>query len=297
MEKLKVIEIGPRDGFQNIKEFIPTEIKISVIDKLVQSGITKIQACSFTSPKAIPQMRDAKEVIEVVIDKYPQTDFFALVPNLFGAKAAATAGLKEISPVLSLSETHNKANVNRTILQSLEEINRIRQELPDIKITQDIATAFACPYEGRMEISPLIDLIGKIQILGIHSFTLCDTIGLAYPKQIQDVLKSVKKAFPGDEFNLHMHDTRNMGIINTYTGILNGVNNVETTLGGLGGCPFAPGASGNTATEDLVYMLYLEGYDTGINFDLLMEAAKFLKSNVVGNYSGHHINITVSKPE
>ena len=297
MKKVNVVEIGPRDGFQNIKEFIPTEIKISVIDKLVQSGISKIQACSFTSPKAIPQMRDAKEVVEAVIAKYPQTDFFALVPNLFGAKAAAAAGLKEISPVLSLSETHNKANVNRTVAQSLEEISRIRQELPDIKITQDIATAFACPYEGRMEIPPLIDLIGKIQSLGVHSFTLCDTIGMAYPQQIQNVLKSVKKAFPDDEFNLHIHDTRNMGIVNTYVGILNGVNNVETSLGGLGGCPFAPGASGNTATEDLVYMLHLEGHDTGIDFDLLLEAAKFLKSNVVGNYSGHLINITISKSE
>lgn len=295
MKKVNVIEIGPRDGFQNIKEFIPTEIKILVIDKLVQSGISKIQVCSFISPKAIPQMRDAKEVVETVIAKYPQTDFFALVPNLFGAKAAAAAGLKEISPVLSLSETHNKANVNRTVVQSLEEISRIRQELPDIKITQDIATAFACPYEGRMEIPPLIDLIGKIQSLGVHSFTLCDTIGMAYPQQIKNVLESVKKAFPGEEFNLHTHDTRNMGIVNTYVGILNGVNNVETTLGGLGGCPFAPGTSGNTATEDLVYMLHLEGYDTGIDFDLLLEVAKFLKSNVVGNYSGHHINITVSK--
>jgi len=292
MKKVNIIEIGPRDGFQNIKEFIPTEIKISVIDKLVQSGIKKIQACSFISPKAIPQMRDAKEVAEAVISKYPQTDFFALVPNLFGAKAAAAAGLKEIAPVISLSETHNKANVNRTVEQSLEEIGTIRQELPDIKITQDVATAFVCPYEGRMEVQPLIDLIGKIQSLGVHSFTLCDTTGDAYPQQIKDVLESVKKAFPSEEFNLHTHDTRNMGIVNTYTGILNGVSNVETTLGGLGGCPFAPGASGNTATEDLVYMLHLEGYDTGIDFDLLLEAAKFLRSNVSGNYSGHHINIT-----
>lgn len=270
MKKVSIIEIGPRDGFQNIKEFIPTEIKISVIDKLVQSGIKKIQVCSFISSKAIPQMRDAKEVSEAVIAKYPQIDFFALVPNLFGAKAAAAAGLKEISPVISLSETHNKANVNRTVAQSLEEISGIREELPDIKITMDIATAFACPYEGRMEIPPLIDLIGKIHNMGIYSFTLCDTIGMAYPRQIKKVLENVKKAFPSEELNLHTHDTRNMGMLNTYVGILNGVNNVETTLGGLGGCPFAPGASGNTATEDLVYMLHLEGYDTGIDFNLLM---------------------------
>ncbi|MHB1314536.1 MAG: hydroxymethylglutaryl-CoA lyase [Christensenellales bacterium] len=292
MKKVNVVEIGPRDGFQSVKEFIPTEIKIQIIDKLVKAGVSKIQASSFISPKAIPQMRDAAEVVETVIAKYPKTHFFALVPNLFGAKAAAAAGLKEISPVLSLSEAHNKANVNRTVEQSLEEVTRIRQELPDIKITQDIATAFACPFIGKMEIPPLIELIGKIQSLGIHSFTLCDTIGMAYPEQIKNVIQAVKKAFPDKEFGLHIHDTRNMGILNSYVGILNGINSVQTTVGGLGGCPFAPGASGNTATEDLVYLLQREGYDTGIDFDLLLDTAKYLKENVVGNYSGHHIFIT-----
>lgn len=291
MKKIQVVEIGPRDGFQSVKEFIPTEMKIAIIDQLVETGISKIQASSFISPKAIPQMRDAAAVVEGSIERHPETSFFALVPNLFGAKAAVTAGLKEISTVLSLSESHNMANVKRTVAESVEEVKRIRDEFPQLAITQDIATVYACPYEGKMELAPLIDLIGKLWDIGIRAFTLCDTIGMAYPTQIKETLDAVKKAFPEGIWGLHIHDTRNMGIVNSYYGILQGIDSVQASLGGLGGCPFAPGASGNTATEDLVYMLHQEGFETGIDFEKLLAAAKLLKQNVDGNYSGHQINI------
>lgn len=291
MKKIQVVEIGPRDGFQSVKEFIPTEMKIAIIDQLVETGISKIQASSFISPKAIPQMRDAAAVVEGSIERHPETSFFALVPNLFGAKAAVAAGLKEISTVLSLSESHNMANVKRTVAESVEEVKRIRDEFPQLAITQDIATVYACPYEGKMELAPLIDLIGKLWDIGIRAFTLCDTIGMAYPTQIKETLDAVKKAFPEGIWGLHIHDTRNMGIVNSYYGILQGIDSVQASLGGLGGCPFAPGASGNTATEDLVYMLHQEGFETGIDFEKLLAAAKLLKQNVDGNYSGHQINI------
>lgn len=293
--RVKVVEIGPRDGFQSVKEFIPTELKLKVIEGLVDAGCPKIQITSFVSPKAIPQMQDADTVTRTALERFPNTDLFALVPNFHGAKAAVQAGLKEIGPVISLSESHNKANVNRTHEESLLEVRKIRDEFPDIKITQDIATVFGCPFEGRMELSPLIDLIGRIADIGIQSFTLCDTIGVAFPAQVENVLKEVKKAFPSMEINLHIHDTRNMGILNSYIGIINGADSVQSSLGGLGGCPFAPGASGNTSSEDLVYMLRHNGWETGINFDKLLETAKYLKSNVEGNYSGHHINIQNSR--
>ena len=166
---IKVVEIGPRDGFQNVKEFIPTKIKLKVIDGLVQSGYKKIQITSFVSPKAIPQMRDAKEVTEAVLDKYKGIDFFALVPNFYGARAAAEAGLKEVNPVISLSVSHNQANVKRTHEQSINELKKIRDTYPDLKLTQDIATVFGCPFEGEMSVDALLELIGKLRNIGIHA--------------------------------------------------------------------------------------------------------------------------------
>lgn len=290
--KAKVVEIGPRDGFQNVKKFIPTDIKLNVIDGLAAAGYKKIQVTSFVSPRAIPQMRDAEEVVKVSMELHPEVDFFALVPNYYGAKAAVEAGLREITPVVSLSASHNMANVKRTHEESLEELKRIRQDFPDIAITQDIATAFGCPFEGMMDTENLLTFIGKIRELGIHAFTLCDTVGLAYPALIQEVFTAVKKEFPEDIFNVHIHDTRNMGILNSYIAIQCGADSVQAAVGGLGGCPFAPGATGNTSSEDLVYMLNQCGYDTGIDFELLLETARYAKSMIDGNFSGHQIHIS-----
>ncbi len=295
MNQAKVVEIGPRDGFQNVKEQIPTEVKLNIIDGIIDAGFKKVQIGSFVSPKAIPQMRDMKEITAKVIEKYGSTgvEFFALVPNLFGAKAAWEAGLREITPVMSLSESHNMNNVKRTKEQSIEEIAKIRQELPDIKITQDIATVFGCPFEGEIKsLNPLLELVGKLHDLGIHAFTLCDTVGLSYPKLIIDTLDAVKKSFPEDEFNIHIHDTRNMGIMNSWLALEHGADSVQTTLGGLGGCPFAPGASGNTATEDLIYALNKNGVETGIDFDKLLKIAKYEYEQIpTGNFSGHQIKV------
>ena len=182
-------------------------------------------------------------------------------------------------------------NVKRTVAQSIEEMKKIRQAFPDVKITQDIATAFGCPFEGEMPVEALVELVGKLHVLGIRAFTLCDTVGLAYPTLVEKVFRTVKKAFPSDEFNVHIHDTRNMGILNSYVALQNGADSVQSAVGGLGGCPFAPGASGNTSTEDLVYMLNKCGYDTGIDFASLLKTAKYVHSVIDGNFSGHQINI------
>lgn len=290
--KVNVVEVGPRDGFQNVKEYIPLEVKLEIIDGLVQAGLKKIEITSFVSPKAIPQMQDAAQITETAVARYPEVELFALVPNLFGAKAAVAAGLKEITPVISLSASHNMANIRRTHEQSVEDLAKIRQELPDVKINLDIATAFGCPFEGEMPVYQLIEFIVRLRDLGIHAFTLCDTIGVAYPSQVKEVFQRVRKEFPKDEFNAHIHDTRNMGILNSYVAILHGADSVQTSIGGLGGCPFAPGASGNTSTEDLVYMLNKSGFDTGIDFDKLLVAAKLAKEKIEGNFSGHHIHIS-----
>ena len=290
--KVKLVEVGPRDGFQNVKTFIPTEVKLRMIEGLVQAGFKKIQITSFVNQKAIPQMKDAAVVAGAVLEQYEGVDFFALVPNFYGAKAAVEAGLMEIGPVISLSESHNKANVKRTVEESLEEMKKIRHTFPDIRMTQDIACVFGCPFEGEMEIEKLLELVGRLKTIGIDAFTLCDTVGLAYPTLIESVFQAVRSEFPGVEFNAHIHDTRNMGILNSYIALQNGADSVQTAIGGLGGCPFAPGASGNTSSEDLVYMLNHCGYDTGIDFEILMNTARFARENIAGNYSGHQINIS-----
>ena len=291
MNKVKIAEIGPRDGFQSVKPFIPTPLKLEIIDGLIASGLKKIQVTSFVSPKAIPQMQDAAEVTQAAMAKHPDIEFFALVPNFRGAENAVNAGLTEVSPVISLSAAHNKANVNRTHEESLEEIQKIITTFPQLKISQDIATVFGCPYEGKQEIAPLLRLMDRLYAMGIRSFTLCDTIGVAYPKQVELVLAAVRKHFPDCQINIHIHDTRNMGILNTYAAIEAGIDEVQTAVGGLGGCPFAPGASGNTSTEDLVYLLHKEGYDTGVCFDTLLATAKKAYHEIDGNFSGHHIKI------
>lgn len=292
MKKVQMIEIGPRDGFQNVKEYIPKEIKLAIIEAIIEAGISKVQCTSFVSPKAIPQMRDAAEITEYLLDKYPKCQFSALVPNLRGAKNAAELGLRELSPVISLSESHNKNNIRRTHEESFAELREIMDLYPETKLDLDIATAFGCPFEGRMELTALVDFVGRLYDMGIRSFNICDTIGVAYPKQIRATFQMLKKTFPDVRFTVHIHDTRNMGIMNSYEALKCGVENIQTTLGGLGGCPFAPGATGNTATEDLNYMLQREGYETGIDQKKLMDASRFQFRTVKGNYSGHQIAIT-----
>lgn len=295
--KVTISEIAPRDGFQSVKEFISTDLKVEIIDKIVESGIKRIQITSFVNPKAIPQMKDAAELTYRVLEKYNELNLFALVPNYRGVKTAHECNLNEVSYVISASESHNKANVNKTINESLEELKMIRNDFPDMIINLDVATAFGCPFEGEIPIEKTMDLIDKAVKIGVDSVDICDTIGVAYPASVKQISTMLINKYPNLKLEMHIHDTRNMGLINTFTAIENGITSVQTSLGGLGGCPFAPGASGNTSTEDLVYLLVKNGYETNINFEEVLSAAKFLRQNVEGNYSGHHINITSSYKE
>lgn len=291
--KVNFIEVGPRDGFQNVKQFIPTEEKIKIIDMLIDSGVKTIELGSFVHPKAIPQMKDVQEVVTKTLEKHGDkgVDFFALVPNLFGAKAAADTGLKKIDTVISVSESHNKANINRTVEESLLGLERIRQELPDMDILLSMATAFTCPFEGITPVERVLYIMRRATELGIHKFCLADTIGQADPKMIRDTISVVKKVFPDEYLELHIHDTRGMGIVCTLAGIEAGVPNIQAALGGLGGCPFAPGASGNVASEDLIYMFNDMGMDTGIDFDKMVAAAKYETTIIDGNFSSHQIHV------
>ena len=249
--KINVLECGPRDGWQNLKQMLTFEQKLDLIDRLFDAGVTQMEVTSFVSPKAIPQMADAADLAKACIEKYPNAVLYALAPNFRGVENAFNAGIRNISYVISVSESHNKANIRRTHEESLEELQKIMDTYPQMNICVALATSFGCPFEG----------IPPIQ-----------------------------------KFQIHIHDTRGMGQANTLAAIECGIKTVQSTLGGLGGCPFAPGASGNTATEDLVYMLQRMGYDTGIDFEKLLAAAKYQKSFIDGIYSGHQQNINTKTP-
>ena len=261
------------------------------MERLLAAGIRRIQLTSFVSPKAIPQLADARQVVESVIDRYPGMTFGALVPNLFGAKAAYDCGIREIAYVASVSESHNRANINRTHEQSLEELVKIRRELPDMTIIFGMATTFGCPFEGETPLEKMLAFMRRGVEAGADIVELSDTIGSAYPEQVRRYFRAARAEFPDMRLGYHSHDTRNMGIINSWVAMEEGAEYIQTSIGGLGGCPFAPGASGNCATEDLVYALNKSGYETGIDFAKLLECAKFVKQRIDGCYSGHQINI------
>ncbi|MEA4816447.1 MAG: hydroxymethylglutaryl-CoA lyase [Lachnospiraceae bacterium] len=290
--KIEFVEVGTRDGFQNVTDFIPTEIKIETLERLIDSGVKTIQFSSFVSPKAIPQLRDAEIIAKETLSRHPEVSFMALVPNLKGAQNANASGVKKVNYVISVSESHNKANVNRTVDESFAELKKIIDEFGKDFVTLDAATAFGCPFEGYTTYKSLKEFILRGVALGINEFCIADTIGVATPNQVREYMSNLLKDFPDKKFGVHIHDTRNMGMVNNLVAIEAGVYMIQASIGGLGGCPFAPGATGNTSSEDLIYMLNKMGYDTGIDSDKIIETAKFVKDNVNGNFSGHHINIT-----
>ena len=294
MSKIEVVEVGPRDGFQSVRCAAPiaSELKLEVIDKLIAAGVKHMEYTSFVSPKAIPQLADAQTVTEAVMKKYPGLDLFALVPNLRGAQNAYELGLRKVCYVVSLSKSHNKANINRTHEQSLEAYQEIRAAYPDLEVVVDLATTFGCPFEGKYNDSQaVVNFLKDYADAGMTTCCLCDTIGIADPAQVKSVIGELKASYPNLQLQVHFHDTRGLGMVNTMAAIESGVTEVQSALGGLGGCPFAPGASGNLSTEDMVWMLNEMGFKTGVSFSKVLEAAKFQAIHIPGNYSGHHIHI------
>lgn len=290
-QSVQIIEVGPRDGFQNIETFIPTSVKLEVIDTLVSAGFKKIQTTSFVHPKAIPQMRDAAEIARKVTETYKDVAFSALVPNFHGAKAAREAGIREISCVISASESHNKANIRRTVDESFQELEKIREAFGELTIKLDVATAFGCPFEKEVPVGQVTTMMERAYALGVDQVFLCDTIGVANPAQMERVLTAVGKAYPDKAVGLHLHDTRGMGLANALVAVQNGFTLFETAVGGLGGCPFAPGAAGNTASEDLVNMMETMGVATGIDLERLINAANLVKKTIKPELTSHMANV------
>lgn len=280
---IHITEVGPRDGFQNIKTFIPTETKLEIIDQLVSSGIKRIEITSMVSPKAIPQMVDAKDVIAHVLTKYKDITPFVLVPNSKGAQFAYEQGIRHINYVISVSPEHNKANINRTHQESINDLQHIVTSFPDLNVVVTLATAFGCPFIGEVNQLDMFKLIDVAQQLSINNITLCDTIGVANPMQTQRILEAVQHKFPHLALGLHMHNTHGMALANMLVGLQQGVTHFETAIGGLGGCPFAPGAAGNLATEDAINMLARMGYTTGISLVKLLDVVKIIQAQIEPN--------------
>jgi len=288
MKKVELYEVGPRDGFQNVPVYIPLETKMRVVDGLVEAGMKHIQVTSFVSPKAIPQMKDARALASMCLEKHPDVDFFALVPNARGAQAARESGIRWVSYVVSLSESHNKANIRRTHEDSYAELGAIMEADPDLGICLDLATSFGCPFEGAKQAEDVVPFLKPYVASGIRTVNLCDTIGVANPAQVRRTIDAVRREYPELDLQIHIHDTRNMGMVNTLAAIEHGVDKVQSTLGGLGGCPFAPGASGNLATEDLAFMLSEMGFELDVDVRKMVDLARTQAELIpAGRFSGH----------
>lgn len=279
--RARVVEVGPRDGFQAESTWIPTDRKIAVLNGLIGAGVREFEATSFVSPRAVPQMRDAAEVIAGTA-RVPDLALAALVPNPRGAEAAAAAGVDAMVVFVSASESHNRKNMNRSrqdILNGFAEVRRIA-DTAGIALHGAIATAFGCPFEGEVPATAVLSIARTYRDLGIRRITLGDTTGMATPPIVTALVRHLKADLPELDIALHFHNTRGIGLANVYAGLMEGIDIFESSIAGLGGCPFAPGATGNICTEDLVYMLDRAGIATGIDLDACIDAAAWLEAEL-----------------
>lgn len=280
--RLYIQEVSVRDGFQIEPRFIPTEHKVALINALSRTGLSKIEVTSFTSPKAIPNLADAEAVMQQ-IDRVPGVTYAVLVPNLRGCERALSCGVDEINVFMSASRSHNMANLRMLPEQSLEQFETIVQHVGDQAfMNASLSTAFGCPFEGEVAPQHVLELIQKFVDMGMEGVTLCDTTGMANPRQVAELCGEAVKRWPNIVFTAHFHNTRGMGLANVLAALQVGIRHFDASLGGLGGCPFAPGASGNVCTEDMVHMLEAMGYDTAVDLPLLLKAAETLPE-IVGH--------------
>lgn len=276
--RVEVIEVGMRDGLQMETQFIDTALKIELLNGLMDAGVRHVEATSFVSPRAVPQLADAAQVLAAV-HRPAGSNFAVLAPNLKGVERAIEARADEIVVFVSASESHNQKNLNRSIERSLSDIASIAQHVEGnpIKKKGAIACAFGCPFEGDVQINAIKTIVGHFYNLGFRSLTLGDTTGMATPPLVTRTVSALQDSFPDMQLTLHFHNTRGIGLVNVAAGLNAGITSFESSIGGLGGCPFAPGASGNICTEDLVYMLDEMGIETGIDLEKLINVAHHMQ--------------------
>ncbi len=274
-------EVGPRDGLQNEKEIIPTETKIAFVNALAHTGISEIEVSSFVSPKRIPQLADALEVFKK-IERLPGLVYSALVPNEQGMERALEARVDKIAIFTAASETFNQRNINATIAESIERFRPVVAQAKQEKLPVRgyISTCFYCPYEGKVALTSVIPVVEQLLNLGVDEIVLSDTIGKAVPNEVRALLDLALKTLSLDRIALHFHDTYGTGVANVLAGWDYGITRFDASAGGLGGCPFAPGASGNVATEDVVYALQNSGAKISVNLEQVMAASRLISNSL-----------------
>lgn len=288
--RISINEVATRDGFQMEPVFVPTADKVTLIDRLGALGYAKIEVTSFTSPSAIPALRDAAEVMGTIV-RHPGVVYTALIPNVRGAERALDCGIDEFNIVMSCSETHNLTNLRMTREQSFAQLSRIigLAAANSVPVNVSLSCSFGCPMEGEVPADTVLGWVDRFAAQGVAGVTLCDTTGMAYPLQVQSLCPAVLARFPGLGITAHFHNTRGMGLLNVVAAVEAGVRQLDTALGGIGGCPYAPSATGNVATEDVVHMLHCSGYATGVDLEGVIAATGSLRALV-----GHDLSAQVS---
>lgn len=276
---VRIVEVGPRDGLQNEKALIPTPQKIQFIDMLANAGLTVVEATSFVSPRAIPQLSDATDVMKG-ITRLPTVQYPVLVPNIKGMERALTAGVRAVAVFTAASESFTHHNINATIAESLANFRPVVQlaQQEGVSVRGYISTVFGCPYEGYVAPEKVVSVTESLVEMGVSEISLGDTIGVATPNQVVDVLGLLleRGVIPIDHLAVHFHDTRGTALANVLMALHMGISIVDSSAGGLGGCPYAPGAAGNLATEDVLYMLHGMGISTGVDLEKVVEATRFI---------------------
>lgn len=277
-KRIYIQEVVTRDGFQAESIFIPTEEKIALINRLSLAGFAKIEVTSFTSPKAIPGLSDA-EIVMQGIERFPGVQYTALIPNLRGAERAIASGVDEFNLVMSVSEVHNQANLKMGREDSFKALCTVIDlaHTNHTAVNVSLSTSFGCPMSGMTSLVELMHWITRFAHIGVSKISICDTTGMANPAQVQAVCDAAQSKYPNIQWTLHFHNTRGMGLANALAALNTGIDRFDSSLGGLGGCPYAPGATGNICTEELVHMFDLMGLDTRMNIDALLECSQDLQ--------------------
>ncbi len=281
MTDVTIVEVGLRDGLQNEAASLPTEVKRKIAEGLVEAGLTEIEATSFVHPRWIPQLADAEQ-LALTLPQQPGVRYRALVPNRKGLERALKTPLDEFAVFLSASETHNRKNINKGIEETypvFAEVIQLAQETGK-RVRGYVSTVFGCPYEGEVPVKQVAQICERLFNLGVYEVSLGDTIGVATPHQVKSVMNELVGNFGPERLAGHFHDTRGTALVNAYVSLEVGITTLDSSFGGLGGCPYAPGAAGNVATEDLVYMLEGMGVKTGINLDALCRVSSYVQEKI-----------------
>lgn len=297
-KRVEIYEVGPRDGLQNELRMLPTEDKVRLIGALVDAGLRRIEVTSFVSPRWIPQLADADKLLRLM-PRPTGVSLSALVPNLRGLERATDAKLEEAAIFLSVTESHSKRNINKSVAEAIATAAEVVREArrAGLRVRGYLSCVWGCPYEGLTPIAKVIEVVRALADLDLYQLSLGDTIGVGTPVQTAELVAAMQRLLPPERLALHLHDTRGTALANALVGLSMGVTTFDASIGGLGGCPYAPGAAGNLATEDLVYMLHGMGVETGVDLSRLVEAGALAQELIGRRLPGKYLQAALGERE